>query len=198
VLGVFELKTDWDYAYNEKGNLVSVTEKNLSLDSLLINLAAQNSAKIEYKDERPVKVTRTLGAAPPVFETTEYTYSGNTENMQKTVYRKCGFDTSKMKVSPSETITTEYGKNIPWSGRKKYKFEFNKTVTNFMVYDEVEKKSRIDGSRFMKMNMIEKGMFMKNIVTYYRNEQKGPGWRMGELPDTPEPFMIYKDYAWYK
>lgn len=199
VLGVFNLKTDWDYTYDAKGKLQKITEKNMSLDSLLLNLAAENTAKIERDQyDRPLKVTRTIGSVPPVSETTEYTYDGKTANMKKTLYRKCGFDKSTLKVTPSETITTVYGSNISWEGMKKYDFTMGKSVAEFSVYDEINKKQKLDGSGFMKMNFIDKGMFMKNILEYYKNEQKGPKWRMGELPDIPEPFLIYKDNMWYK
>jgi hypothetical protein len=199
VLGVFNLKTDWDYTYDPKGKLTGLVEKNMSLDSLLLNMAAENKTKIERdQDERPVKITRTIGSVPPVFETTEYTYEGSSSNMKKTVYRKCAFDSTKLKVAPSETITTMYGSNIPWEGMKKYDFTMSKTIAEFSVYDEVNKKQKLDGSGFMKKSFIDKGMYMKNLYDYYKNEQKGPKWRMGELPDIPEPFLIYKDNLWYK
>jgi len=199
VLGVFNLKTDWEYSYDARNMLSGVVEKNMSLDSLLLNLAAENSSKIERDQSgRPVKITRTIGTVPPVFETTEYTYDGNTTNMKTTVYRKCGIDTKSLSAMPTETISTTYGQNIPWGGMKKYNFEMGKSVTAFSVYDEVNKKQKLDGSGFMKMNIIKKGMFMKNMYDYYKNEQKGPKWRMGELPDLPEPYLLYKDNVWYK
>ena len=199
VLGVFNLKTDWDYTYDTKGKLQKITEKNMSIDSLLLNLAAENTTKIERDQAgRPLKVTRTIGSVPPAYETTEYSLDGQTANMKKTVYRKCGFNKTTLKVAPEETITTAYGKNIPWEGKKKYDFTMGKSITEFSVYDEVNKKQKLNGSGFMKMNLIDKGMYMKNIIEYYKNEQKGPKWRIGELPDTPEPFLIYKDNTWYK
>ncbi len=199
VLGVFNLKTDWDYTYDANSRLVEISEKNMSIDSLLLNMAAENKTKIERdKTGRPVKVTRTIGSVPPVFETTEYTYKDKSNDMEKTVYRKCGFNTTKLAVEPTETITTTYGKKIPWEGMKKYDFSMGKTITAFVIYDEVNKKNKIDGSKFMKMSFIDKGLFLKNIYGYYENEQKGPKWRMGELPDVPDPFMIYKDNKWYK
>jgi hypothetical protein len=199
VLGVFNLKTDWDYKYDSSDRLAEVSEKNMSVDSLLLNMSAENTTKIERdKSGCPVKVTRTIGTVPPAFETTEYMYKGTGNEMEKTVYHKCALGTTTLKVEPSETITTVYEKKIPWDGMKKYEFEMGKTIQSFSVYDEVNKKSKIDGSKFKKMNFIDKGLFLKNMYTYYSNEQKGPKWRMGELPDVPEPFLIYKDNMWFK
>jgi hypothetical protein len=199
VLGTFNLKTDWDYTYDAKSRLQKILEKNMSIESLLLNMAAENITIIERDQyDRPLKVTRNIGSVPPVKETTDYTYDGQSKNMKKTLYRKCGFDTSALKVVPAETITTGYGSGIPWDGMKKYDFTMGKSIAEFSVYDEVNKKQKLDGSGFMKMNFINKGMFMKNLYDYYKNEQKGPKWRMGELPDIPEPFLIYKDNMWYK
>ncbi|HEY1405762.1 MAG TPA: hypothetical protein VF857_04055 [Spirochaetota bacterium] len=198
VAGTFNIKTDWDYSYDAAGKLSSVQERNLNLDSLLLNMAAQNMTKIERdQSDRPVKVTRTIGTIPPVFETTEYEYNGNTPDMKKTVYRKCGFDTTKLQVVPNETITTLYGLNVSWEGMRKYDLDMGKTVTGLSVYDEVNRKQLLDGSNFMKMTFIQKGVFAKNMYGFYKNEQKGPKWRMGELPDLPDPYLIYKDNVWY-
>ena len=201
VLGAFNLKTDYKYTYDTSGRLIDITEKNINVDSLLLNLGIGNSTKIERDAKgRPTKFTKRIDAAPPVFETTTYSYSGDTPNMQKTAYTKCGIDTTKLAVTPSETITTLYGKDVPWEGKKKYDFSlasFGKIITGFSVYDEIAKKQKVDGSNFMKMSWIDKGMYLKNVASYYKNEQKGPKWRMGELPDVPDPFMIYKDQTWW-
>ena len=201
VLGSFNLKTDYKYAYDNNGRLTEISEKNINVDSLLLNLGVGNSTKIERDGKgRPTKVIKQIDAAPPVFETTIYTYPGDTPNMQKTVYTKCGLDTTKLAVTPAETITTQYGKDVPWEGQKKYDFSvtsFGKIITGFSVYDEVAKKQKLDGSKFMSMSWIDKGMYLKNVASYYKNEQKGPKWRMGELPDVPDPFMIYKEQTWW-
>ncbi|HNX59666.1 MAG TPA: hypothetical protein PKK43_11250, partial [Spirochaetota bacterium] len=198
VAGTFNLKTDWKYGYDANGKLISVVEKNMNVDSLLLNMGIENSTTIERDGRsRPLKVTRALGSIPPAMELTTYEYTADTANMKKTVYRQCSINATKLTTEPSLTITAEYEKNIPWDGMKKYKFEMGKTISAFSVYDEANKKQLLDGSKFKKMSFIEKGMFLKNIVTYYRNEQKGPKWRLGELPDVPEPFMIYNDFAWY-
>jgi len=47
------------------------------------------------------------------------------------------------------------------------------------------------------MSFVQKGLFAKNMYGFYKNEQKGPKWRMGELPDVPDPYLIYKDNVWY-
>jgi hypothetical protein len=199
VLGVFNLKTDWDYSYDANNRLAAIVENNMSVDSLLLNMSAENKTKIERdKTGRPVKVIRTIGSVPPASETTEYTYKDAGPNMEKTAYKKCSFDTTKLTVEPSETITTVYGSNISWDGMKKFDFTMGKSVTAFSVFDEVNKKQKLDGSKFMKMNFINKGLFLKNMYSYYDNEQKGPKWRMGELPDLPDPYLIYKENMWYK
>jgi hypothetical protein len=118
--------------------------------------------------------------------------------MAKTVYQKCSVDLKSFNVMPSETITIEYGDNVPWNGLKKYDFSMGKTIKSILIYDEVAKKNKLDGTKFMKMSFIEKSLFAKNLYDIYKNEQKGPKWRLGELPDTPEPFMIYKDYKWWE
>jgi hypothetical protein len=201
VLGAFNLKTDYKYTYDGNGRLVDITEKNINVDSLLLNLGIGNSTKIERDAKgRPTKITKRIDAAPPVFETTTYTYNGDTPNMTKTVYQKCGIDTKKLTVTPTETITTMYGKDIPWEGKKKYDFSvtsWGSVITGFSVYDEVAKKNKVDGSKFMSMGWMEKGMFLKDVASYYKNEQKGPKWRLGELPDVPDPFMLYKDQTWW-
>ena len=73
----------------------------------------------------------------------------------------------------------------------------NKTIKGIVIYDEVAKKNNLDISNFAKLSLIDKAKTGKLFYTLYSNEQQGPRWRMGELPDAPEPFMIYKDYAWY-
>ncbi len=198
VLGAFNLKTDYKYTYDNNGRLMKITEKNLNVDSLLLNLGIGNKTKIERDAKgRPVKVKKKIDSMPPVIETTEYYYTGDTSNMQKTVYQKCGIDTKKLAIAPSETITCEYGSGIPWEGKKKYKFSMGKTITGFSVYNEIDKKQELDGSNFMDMSYFDKGLFLKNIYGYYKNEKKGPKWRIGELPDVPEPFLIYEELTWW-
>ncbi len=201
VLGAFNLKTDYNYIYDANGRLTGINEKNINVDSLLLNLGVGNSTKIERDAKgRPVKVTKKIDAAPPVNETTIYTYSGDTPNMTQTAYQKCGIDTKTLTIKPSETITTMYGKDVPWEGNTKYDFSvtsWGKVITGFSVYDEAAKKNKVDGSKFMSMGWMDKGMFLKDVAGYYKNEQKGPKWRMGELPDVPDPFMIYKDQTWW-
>ncbi len=199
VVGTFNMKTDYKFKYDASGSLSEINETNMNVDSLLLNMGMGNTTTIARDAKgRPVTVKKTLDSVPPAEETTVYTYSGDTPDMSKTVYRKCSFDTKTLKIVPSETITIEYDSNIPWNGMKKYNFDMGKTVKSILIYDEVEKRNKLDGSRFMKMSFFEKGMFMKEIYSLYKNEQKGPEWRMGELPDTPEPFMIYKDFKWWE
>lgn len=199
VAGVFLLKTDYKFKYDAAGNLSEITETNMNVDSLLLNMGLGNTTAIERDGRgRPVSVKKTLGSIPPAVEKTEYTYSGDTDNMQKTVYRKCSIDMKSLSVVPSETITIEYGSDITWNGMKKYDFSMGKTIKSILIYDEIEKKNKLDGSNFMKMPTFQKAFFMKNIYDLYKNEQKGPKWRMGELPDIPDPFMVYKDYKWWE
>lgn len=199
VAGVFLLKTDYRFKYDSAGNLSGISEMNINVDSLLLNMGMGNTTTIERDTMgRPVTVKKKLDSVPPAEEKTTYTYEGNTGDMSKTVYRKCSLDTTSLKVVPSETITIEYGDNIPWNGMGKYKFSMGKTVKSILIYDEVEKKNKLDGSGFMKMSTFAKALFMKDIYELYKNEQKGPKWRMGELPDVPDPFMVYKDFKWWE
>ncbi|HOK02378.1 MAG TPA: hypothetical protein PKX79_07940 [Spirochaetota bacterium] len=199
VMGVFILKTDYSYKYDTNGRLIEIEEKNINVDSLLLNMAVANSTKIERDNKgRPISVKKTIGSVPPAVEVTTYSYQGDSDNMAKTVYQKCSVDLKSFNVMPSETITIEYGDNVPWNGLKKYDFSMGKTIKSILIYDEVAKKNKLDGTKFMKMSFIEKSLFAKNLYDIYKNEQKGPKWRLGELPDTPEPFMIYKDYKWWE
>jgi len=198
VLGVFNLKTDYSYIYDQAGKLIEIKETNMNVDSLLLNLGVGNITKITWDDKkRPLSIKKEIESVPPAAETTSYTYEGTTDNMQKTVYQKCSMDTRKLSIVPSQTITLEYDENIPWSGMKKYNFEIGKTVKSIKIYDEVNKKQILNISNFKKLSFIEKGKVSKSIYDMYKNEQQGPRWRIGELPDIPEPFMIYKDYAWW-
>jgi len=199
VAGVFLIKTDYKFKYDAAGNLSEITEININTDSLLLNMGLGNTTTIERDASwRPVTVKKNLGSVPPAIEKTVYTYSGESTNMTKTVYQKCSFDTTALKVVPSETITLEYGSEIPWNGMKKYDFSMGKSIKSIVIYDEVAKKNKIDGSNFMKMSAFQKAFFMKDVYNLYKNEQKGPRWRMGELPDIPGPFMVYKDYKWWE
>ncbi len=199
VAGVFLLKTDYRFKYDTSGNLSEITEINMNTDSLLLNMGLGNTTAIERDAAgRPVTVKKTLGSVPPAVEKTVYTYTGDSANMLKTVYQKCSFDTTNLKVIPSETITIEYGNDIPWNGMKKYDFSMGKSIKSIVIYDEVAKKNKLDGSNFMKMSAFQKAFFMKEVYSLYKNEQKGPGWRLGGLPDIPEPFMVYKDYKWWE
>jgi hypothetical protein len=200
VAGSFELKTDYEYSYDAKGNLSKIVETNLNLDSFLLNMGVGNTTIFDRDaDGRPVKVTKKLGSVPPADEYTDYTYSGTTPNMQKTVYLKCAIDTSKGAIAPSETITVTYNDGVPWNGSKKYEFSIGgKTVSGITIYDEVNKKKKLDASNFKKKSKLEQIMLAKQFYDLYKNESKGPKWRMGELPDVPDPFMMYNDNGWWQ
>ena len=198
VLGVFNIKTDYSYTYDQTGLLSEIKETNMNVDSLLLNMGLGNITKIARDDKnRPAAVKKELGSVPPAVENSSYVYDGTTDNMQKTVYQKCSIDMTKFTVTPSETITIEYGKNVPWSGMIKYEFEMGKTIKSIKIYDEINKKEELNISNFMKLSYIAKAKLSKSIYDMYKNEQLGPRWRMGEIADIPEPFMIYKDYAWW-
>jgi len=197
VLGTFLLKTNLEYIYDAKNRLKEIKENNLNTDTLLLLLGLFNTTEIQRDAHgRPTKVKKTIGAAPPVIEETTYDYHDATNpNMKQTKYGKVGLKGTEIKKT--ETITILYGKKVPWEGRTKYKFDMGKTIEGIVVYDEIEKKNKIDGSNFMKMNYIKKGLFLKGLYDLYKLEKQGPRWRMGELPDVPEPFLIYEDYAWF-
>lgn len=198
VLGVFNIKTDYSFTYEPAGKLTEIKETNMNVDSLLLNLGMGNITKITWDDKkRPVSVKKEIESVPPAAETTSYTYEGTVDNMQKTIYQKCSMDTQKLTIVPSETITIEYDKNVPWSGMAKYDFEIGKTINSIKIYDEINKRQLLNISNFKKLSFIEKGKATKSIYDMYKNEQQGPRWRIGELPDTPVPFMVYKEYAWW-
>jgi hypothetical protein len=200
VAGSFELKTDYDYTYDAKGELSKIVETNMNLDSFLLNMGVGNTTTIDRDQSgRPVKVTKKLGSVPPAEEYTEYFYRGTTPNMDKTVYHKLAIDTTKGALVPSETITVTYNDGVPWNGDKKWEFSIGgKTVSGFLIYDEQEKKNKLDATNFKKKSLIEKAMLGKEFYTLYKNESKGPKWRMGDLPDVPSPFFIYNDNGWWQ
>lgn len=206
ILGRFEMKTDLDYSYDNKGNLRKITETNMNVDSLLLNMAIGNVTTITRDGKgRPVKVAKLIGSVPPAGELTTYSYYGGSPNLEKTVYDKVGLN--GLRPVKTETITTWYAKNkVPWKGFAKYNFDIPKKITGFKVYDHTKGRDKLDGSKFMKMNYMQKTMFLKDIYDMTEYEAQGPSWRMGDLPDRPIPFMhcqakAYKkycdDYAWF-
>jgi len=198
VLGIFNLKTDREYSYNDEGKLIKIIEKNINVDTLLLNFGIGNITEIERDSQsRPIKVSKKIGSIPPAFEETKYIYFGNTPNIKRTGYQKAGIDMKTFKIVPVETITILYSNDIPWEGKKKYSFSFGKTIRGITIYDEVKRKQKLDGSQFMKMSKIDQAFFLKDIYDILKNERKGPMWRIGELPDVPEPFLIYGDQTWW-
>lgn len=200
VAGSFELKTDYNYTYDANGNVIKISEVNMNLDSFLLNMGVGNSTEIQRDNtSRPVKVKKMINSAPPTEEFTDYSYYGDTVNMQKTVYRKCSISLTSGTVTPSETITVTYNDGVPWSGSKKNDFAIGgKTVSGFTIYDETTKKTKLDASNFAKKSKMEQITLAKDFYTLYKNESKGPKWRMGELPDVPEPFAIVNDNGWWQ
>lgn len=201
VLGFFNIKIDRKYKYNDSNQLIQITEKNLNVDTLLLNMAVGNITFISRDGMgRPTTVTKTIGSVPPTIETTEYTYSGGSSHLIKTVYERAGIDFKKLAIVKEKRITFWYNNNVPWEGRNKYLFDLldsKSAVSSFLIYDLVNNKNELDFSNFQKKNKLEQAMLVKNLVMLYKNEMTGPKWRMGELPDVPEPFLIYKDYTWY-
>lgn len=198
VVGTFNIKTDYTFTYDQAGRLSSTKELNINVDSVLLNMGIGNTTEITRDASgRPLKVARTIGSVPPAAESTEYEYADRSDRMKKTVFRSCSISMTKLTVEPSETVTVTYGKNVPWSGMKKYEFDYGTTIQSISIYDEAAKKQKLELSDFKKLSIIEKGKKMKLFYDLYKNEQQGPRWRMGELPDVPEPFMVYKDYAWW-
>jgi hypothetical protein len=197
VVGVFNLKTDYKFSYDHSGKLMSIDETNMNVDSVLLNMGIGNKTTFTRDQAgRPSAVNKIIGSVPPAVEETLYSYRAGDE-MSRTIYRKCAFDTSKLTVVPSQTITIEYGKNVSWQGMRKYEFELGKTIEGIKIYDEVAKQQQLDISNFMKLSIFDKAKKAKLFYDLYNNEMQGPRWRMGELADIPEPFMIYKDYAWW-
>jgi len=195
ILGRFLMKTDLSYAYGNDGKLIRVTEKNINVDTLLLKFAIGNITVIDRDGSgRPVTVTKAIGSVPPSAEEAKYYYyTAGSPDMKQTVYTKVGI--VKGKIQKTETITMDYKKGVPWSGEKKY--NFSGINDGLVIYDEVEKKNKIDGRGFSKMNYMKKMMFLKTIYDYVKLEMQGPVWRMGVLPDVPRPYLVYSDYAWY-
>ncbi len=199
IVGFFQLKTDYKYKYDAAGRLTHVLETNMNVDSLLLNMAASNTTTIERDTTgRPVKITRNIGSVPPAVETTTYAFYGKTPNMLTTVYKKAGFDMSKGTVVVNESITTLYGEDVPWEGMKKFEFGMGKNLKGIRIYDEVNKKDKLDASKFSEMSKTDQLMMGKSLFDLYKNEMKGPRWRMGDLPDVPQPFLEHKDNVWFK
>jgi hypothetical protein len=194
-VGFFNIKTDKSYKYTN-GKLSQIVEKNINVDTLLLNMAIGNVTDITRDATgRPVKVQKGIGSVPPVIETTDYTYYGKSNNMLSTVYKKAGLDLKKLKVVPEKTITFYYGPNVPWDGKVKY--NMLAAFEGFLIFNDVEKKNELDLKNFKKMNMVEKAKVMAKVYELVKNEMKGPKWRMGELPDVPEPFLLYGDQTWW-
>ena len=201
VLGFFNIKVDKKYSYDDRGHLIQLSEKNLNVDTLLLNFGIGNLTIITRDAMgRPNQVIKTIGSVPPTIELTTYTYVGNTSNMEKTVYEKAGIDLKKLKIVKEKRITFWYNKGIPWEGKKKYLFNMadsKNAVYGFLIYNLVENKNELDFSNFAKKSKMEQILLVKNLVMLYKNEMGGPSWRMGDLPDVPEPFMVYQDITWW-
>ena len=75
--------------------------------------------------------------------------------------------------------------------------KWGKQLRVLKFYDEINRREVINIANFLKLSIIEKAKLSKNIYDMYKNEQLGPRWRMGDMADTPVPFMVYKDYAWW-
>lgn len=198
IVGRFHIKTDLSYKYNRKGQLMKIVEQNMNVDTLLLKFAIGNYTQIDRDGRgRPTKVTKVFGTVPPSYETTKYTYYGATNNMRRTVYDKVDIDLKTVSTKVTEQINVWYRPGVPWKGKKKYKFDMDKTIKGLRVWDNINKKNKLDGSGFTKMNYLQKAKFLKSIYDLIKLEMQGPTWRMGDLPDVPEPFLIYGDYAWY-
>ncbi len=197
VIGRFEIKTDLRYQYDGAGHLIRIDETNMNVDTLLLNFGVGNITTI-IRDGlgRPIKVAKAIGSIPPTGELTSYMYLDNTPYLTKTIYEKAGLN--GLSIQKTETITTWYAaKKVPWEGKPKYSFSLGTNITGFLVYDDIKRKNKLDGSKFGKMNMVDKALFIKSIYDMIQMEAQGPKWRLGDLPDVPQPFLIYGDYAWY-
>lgn len=202
LLGRFYIKTNIRYRYNRQGQLTRILQKNLNVDTFLLNVGIGNVTKINYdRFDRPSRVYKGIGSIPPTAEVTEYSYRGDSPYLQKTVYNKVGLDGIKPKRT--ERIEIWYQAKTPWNGLKKY--NFGKSVAGLRVYDFGKGKYKYN---FKDMphptkQPIKFGLFMKDIYDLVQNEKQGPQWRMGDLPDTPIPFADgrvkkdFGDYAWY-
>ncbi len=197
VLGRFLLKVDTSYKYS-RGRLIWISEKNMNVDSMLLNMGIMNVTTIQRDFlGRPLAVRKLIGSVPtPVYEKTTYKYYAGTRYLLRTVYKKAGISLTSLKVVPEKTITFYYALGIPWEGKKKY--DFLASFDGIQIYNEIEKKDEIDLKNFKKMGTIEKAKVMAKVYDLIKNEMKGPRWRLGDLPDIPEPFLEYKDFKWWR
>ncbi len=202
VLGFFNIKVDKKYKYNESGQLIQILERNLNVDTILLQGLAIGNITLFERDGsgRPTRVLKTLGTVPPTLELTTYSYYGNSNNIRETVYEKAGIDLKKLAIVSTSKLTFSYNNNVPWEGKAKYNFDLldsKSAVAEFLIYNLVENKNELDMRGFMKKSKLEQAMLIKNVIVYYKNEDGGPKWRIGELPDVPEPFMVYKNITWW-
>lgn len=195
VLGSFNISVDRMYNYLNN-RLIMITERNNTVDSLILNLGIGNITTIQRDfTGRPAKVIKAIGSVPPTVEWTTYEYFGDSPNLSKTVYKQAGIDFKKLQIVPEKTITVYYSPGVPWEGKAIY--SFTRAVAGLSIYNEIDKKSDIDISNFSKMNWVDKAKTAIKIGQLIKNEMKGPKWRMGELPDVPEPFLIQGDQTWW-
>ena len=193
VVGSFRLKNNLSYHYNTKGLLDKVIETNLNVDSLLLNMAVINVTSFERDQRgRPLKATKIIGSVPPGLEETEYQYYANSAEMNSTKYTKSAIDLSKLEIIPSEIIFFEFKSGVLWNGKKKYDLSLD-TLESLSITDAQTNKSKLSAGS----SLVDRVMFMKALYDFKENEVKGPKWRLGELPDVPEPFLLYGDAVWW-
>jgi len=193
VIGSFTLKNNLSYQYNDKGQLNLITETNLNIDSALLNMAVINITTLKRDTlGRPLKVTKVIGSVPPALEETEYSYYSNSPDMKSTRYTKSAIDLSELVVTPSEIIIFGYQQGVPWDGKKKYELSLG-ILESLSIIDAKTNTSKLS----VGSSLMEQAMFAKALYNFKENEEKGPKWRMGELPDVPEPFLLYGDAVWW-
>ena len=151
----------------------------------------RKSASIQFPG-RPLKVSKIIGSVPPGLEETEYQYYANSAEMNSTKYTKSAIDLSKLEIIPSEIIFFEFKSGVPWNGKKKYDLSLD-TLESLSITDAQTNKSKLSAGS----SLVDRVMFMKALYDFKENEVKGPKWRLGELPDVPEPFLLYGDAVWW-
>ncbi len=200
IVGRFLIKTNLAYTYNARGSLTRILEKNMNVDTLLLKFGVANNTSIQRDGRnRPTKVTKVIGSVPPTTETTRYYYRSG-KNLRKTVYEKADINITKLQIVPTQRVTIWYNPGVKWDGMRKFYFSLmdpKNAVKEFWIYDMVKRKNHLDLRGFSKKSHFQKIMLVKKVYDLYQAEMKGPGWRLGDLPDVPKPFLMIKNMVWW-
>ena len=165
---------------------------NKSVYAITTNLCERNITKFNYDSRKRIKQVYKIYVGLSGAEITEYYYYGNSDYMQKTVYHKVSLMPGQTFLRETERIIVIYRSNVPWYGKKKYSFK--KAIAFFMIWDPIAGKSKLQLDFSNAINTIKSFATIGSLIN---NERKGVYWRMGEVPDMPEPY-IEKPIKWWE